>query len=186
MYRQLNNTINTVISYEAPQERPISYSELSNYHTTTLKTWIGGFRNRPEEWTEPKNWYPTGVPSWTDKVILGGYSQHKCHIATGVDNVSALCVLRGAMLVIGKEASLTIDGELADPLGMLGDSGLSNAGIVKVEGELSIRNVALKGINNCGLLINEGRINADQTVSTQNEDWGRYTDRGERVFQMPG
>jgi len=158
---------------------------MAEYHTTTLKTWIGGFRNRPEEWTEPKNWYPEGVPSWTDKVILGGYSKHKCHIATGVDDISALSILPGMTLVIGEEARLTIDGELADPLGMLGDSGLTNAGIIKVEGTLSICNVALKGIHNNGVLINEGRINADSSVSTDNEDWGRYYDKGERIFQMP-
>ncbi len=175
-----------MISYAAPQERPISTCQLADYHTTTVKTWIGGFRNRPEEWTEPNNWYPHGVPSWTDKVILGGYSKHKCHIATGVDDISALSVLPGATLVIGEEARLTIDGSLADPLGMLGDSGLSISGIVKNEGTLSILNTALKGIRNSGLLINQGRINADSTVSTQSEDWGRYADRGERIFQMPG
>ena len=174
-----------MISYIAPQERPIAPCQLANYHTTTLKTWIGGFRNRPEEWTEPMNWYPHGVPSWTDKVIIGGYSKHKCHVATGVDDVSALCVLDGARLVIGEDARLTIDGELADPLGMLGDSGLSISGIVQVKGTLCIRNAALKGITNTGLLVNEGRINADSTVSTNKEDWGRYADKGERIFQLP-
>ncbi|MFK8056566.1 MAG: hypothetical protein AB8F78_10635 [Saprospiraceae bacterium] len=159
---------------------------MANFHTTTLKTWIGGFRNRPEEWTEPKNWYPHGVPSWTDKVILGGYSKHRCHIATGVDDISALSVLTGATLVIGEDARLTVDGLMADPLGMLGDSGLSNSGIVHNKGELSIRNVALQGIHNRGLLVNEGRIYADGSVSSDDSDWGRYADRGERVFLLPG
>ncbi len=173
-----------MISYVAPEERIISPRELADFHTTSLKTWIGGYRNRPEEWTEPKNWYPHGVPSWTDKVIIGGYSKHKCHIATGVDDVSALSILDGATLVIGDDARLTIDGLMADPLGMLGDSGLSNSGILQVLGQLSIRNVALQGVFNRGLIVNEGRIYADGSVSAKDDDWGRYADRGERVFLL--
>ncbi len=173
-----------MISYEAPEERIISRRELADFHTTTLKTWIGGYRNRPEEWTEPKNWYPHGVPSWTDKVILGGYSRHKCHIATGVDDVSAISILDNATLVIGKNARLTIDGLMADPLGMLGDSGLSNSGVVHIQGQLSIRNVALQGILNRGHIINEGRIYADGSVSCCEKLWGRYADRGDRVFLL--
>ena len=173
-----------MISYQAPQERIISQRELADFHTTTLKTWIGGYRNRPEEWTEPKNWYPHGVPSWTDKVIIGGYSKHKCHIATGVDDVSAICILEGGRLVIAKDARMTIDGLMADPLGMLGDSGLNNCGILQVFGELSIRNVALQGVYNKGLIVNEGRIYADGSVSCCDKLWGRYAERGERVFLL--
>lgn len=171
-----------MIAYQAPEERR---ALLAQFHTTTLKTWIGGFRNRPEEWTEPHNWYPAGVPSFTDKVIIGGYSRHTCHIATGVDDVSALSVLPGATLTIAAEASLTVNGMLADPLGLLGDSGLSNAGTIYNYGSLGLRNAALQGICNEGWIENHGNIVADESISSQEEHWGRYTDRGERVFLMP-
>ena len=158
---------------------------LADFHTTTLKTWIGGYRNRPEEWTEPNNWYPTGVPGWSDKVIVGGYGTHRCHVATPTDDVSALSVLPGASLVIGERGRLTVDGLRADPLGLLGDSGVSNAGLIRVSGELSLRNAALRGIHNTGLIINEGRIYADASISAGDEDWGRYRDLGHRVFLLP-
>ncbi len=174
-----------MIAYEAPDETPIGRKLLTDYHTTTLKTWIGGYRNRPEEWTEARNWYPTGVPGWNDKVILGGYSKHRCNIATGVDDIAALCVLPGATLVLAKAGRLTIDGLLSDPLGMLGDSGLYNAGCIEVQGQLSIRNAALKGIRNHGRLRNDGRIYADCSVSTCPSDWGEFADYGERVFLSP-
>ena len=173
-----------MIAYEAPQERPISRTLLGDYHTTNLKTWIGGFRNRPQEWTEPKNWYPEGVPGWSDKVIIGGYGNHMCNVATGVDDVSALTVLPGAQLQIARKGRLTIDGLLADPLGMLGDSGLSNGGTLLVDGCLTLRNAALKGIYNQGTIVNTGAIYADESVSCASLDWGDYREEGERVFMV--
>ena len=171
-----------MIAYEAPQERPICRRLLHDYHTTTLKTWIGGYRNRPSEWTEPKNWYPEGVPGWSDKVILGGYGTHACNIATGVDDVSALSILPDARLRIDVGGRLTVDGLLADPLGMLGDSGLSNAGHLHIRGVLTLRNAALQGICNQGSIINDGRIDADASISTSAAAWGDYTESGERCF----
>lgn len=171
-----------MIAYVTPDERPICRRGLADFHTTTLKTWIGGYRNRPEEWTEPQNWYPAGVPSHTDKVIIGGYSRHRCHVATGVDDVSALSVLPGATLALGPNASLAVDGELADPLGILGDSGLSNAGTIRNAGTLILRNAALRGIDNRGWIHNEGTIYADGSVTEQPSAWGRYRERGVREF----
>ena len=171
-----------MIAYQAPQERPISRRLLADYHTTTLKTWIGGYRNRPEEWTEPKNWYPEGVPGWSDKVIIGGYGSHCCNIATGVDDISALSILPAGKLVIASAGRLTIDGLLADPLGMLGDSGLSNAGTLHIQGCLSLRNAALYGIHNQGTILNDGHIYADDSISCEGFAWGNFEDRGKRVF----
>lgn len=171
-----------MIAYQTPEERPIAKHLLSNYHTTTLKTWIGGYRYRPQEWTEPKNWYPQGVPSWNDKVILGGYTKHTCNITSGVDDISALCILKGATLIISKRGRLTIDGLLADPLGMLGDSGLSNSGTIRNSGQLMLRNAAYEGIRNEGIMENEGKIFADESISTSSIHWGDFSDRGERVF----
>ena len=173
-----------MIAYNAPEERPITRKLLAEYHTTTLKTWIGGYRNRPEEWTEPKNWYPEGVPGWSDKVIIGGYRSHRCHIATGVDDVSALAILPGAHLEIGEGGRLTVDGLLADPLGMLGDSGLSNAGHLDVRGRLTLRNAALQGIQNQGSIHNEGKIYADESVSCSSSDWGDFDNYGSRIFMV--
>lgn len=157
---------------------------MADYHSTRLKTWIGGVRRRPEDWSEPRNWFPSGVPSWTDKVVIGGYGRHRCTISREVDDVSALSVLQGAKLLIDHEGRLAVDGLLADPLGFLGDSGLAVAGILQVRGHLSLRNAALRGIRNTGLLVNEGHIYADATISTDDADWGRYADRGKRVFTL--
>jgi len=96
-----------------------------------------------------------------------------------------LNILEGATLHIAKGSRLTVDGLCVDLLGMLGGSGLKNGGILKVKGQLSIRNVALRGIQNTGILVNEGRIYADSTVSNADEDWGQYADLGERVFLLP-
>lgn len=174
-----------MIPYEAPEERPISPKRMADYHSTSLKTWIGGTRRRAESWSEPRNWFPHGTPSWTDKVVVGGYGRHRCAIDAVVDDVSALSILAGAKLIIAERGRLAVDGLLADPLGLLGDSGLHIAGILEVRGRLALRNAALRGIRNTGLLINEGEIFADATISTDDADWGRYADRGQRVFTFP-
>ncbi len=175
-----------VISYTAPEERTIRPECMADYHTTALKTWIGGSRKRAESWNHPANWYPFGVPKRSDKVIIGGYGLHRCTLRTSVECISGLSILPQAKLVIEADGSLCVDGCLADPHGMLGDSGLSNHGLLHVRGELILRNAALQGIANHGLIINEGCISTDASVSTQDEDWGRYADRGERKFLLPG
>ena len=175
-----------MIPYEAPDERPISPKKMADFHTTALKTWIGGTRQMQESWSEAQNWFPVGVPSWTDKVIIGGYGRHRCVVDGPVDDVSALAVLPGAKLVVERRGRLAIDGLFADPLGLLGDSGLHIQGILQVRGQLSLRNAALRGIRNTGLLINEGQIFADSTISADDADWGHYADRGARVFTLRG
>ena len=175
-----------MIPYEAPEERPISPQGMADFHSTSLKTWIGGARRHAESWSVPENWFPSGVPCWTDKVVVGGYGQHRCVVREHVDDVSALSVLAGAKLVVEPTGRLSIDGLFADPLGFLGDSGLHVAGILQVKGQLALRNAALRGIRNTGLLINECQIFADASISTDDADWGRYADRGQRVFMLPG
>ncbi len=166
----------------APDERPISAAELGSYTFSKVKTWIGGYRNRPQEWTEPLNWYPKGVPDWQDKVVIGGYGRHRCHVATGVDEVLSVHVLRQATLHIAKLGGLTINGLFADPLGLVCSSGLSNEGTVEVVGNLALRNTSDGGIYNGGIISNRGSILADTTVTRDLERWGRYIEMGSRHY----
>ncbi len=160
----------------------MSAAELGSYAFSKVKTWIGGYRDRPQEWTEPLNWYPVGVPDARDKVVVGGYGRHRCHVATGVDEVLSLHVLRQATLHIGKAGILTVDGLWADPLGLICGSGLSNEGTVEIAGTLGLRNTSSGGIENQGLISNRGRIIADATVTQVKSRWGRYLDLGTRQY----
>ena len=172
-----------MIAYEAPEERILGLHQLADYHTTRLKTWIGGYRESPEAWSEPNNWYPAGVPELTDKVIVGGYGTHRCFVAERVDEVSALAILPSAKVVVGRRGGLTVDGTLADPLGLLGDSGLSNAGLLHNDGLFEIRNAAVHGIMNRGLFINRGLVRTDRSVTDADEYWGKFIDLGVREYR---
>ena len=167
-----------MFSLMPPEERCLSLAELRDYRTTSVKTWIGGYRNRPQAWTEPRNWYPVGVPSWRDRVTVGGYSRHRCTVPTGVDPIAALTILPGATLIVDEKACLKVDGKYADPLGVLGASGVINDGCLHVKGEFAIRHATHGGITNNGLLINRGCVSVDQSVTDCLLRWGHMTDLG--------
>ena len=168
----------------APVERALSLAELGAYTMSRVKTWIGGFRQNPESWSEPRNWYPRGVPEWQDKVVIGGYGRHRCHIDRPVDAVMSVHVLRQARLHIGDAGVLSIDGLFADPLGLICGSGLHNEGSVEIDGSLILRNVTSGGIDNCGLLANRGRISADNKVTRSPSAWGHFVNSGTRDYRV--
>ncbi len=165
----------------APDERPISAVDLSAYTLARVKTWIGGYRSRPEEWTEPHNWYPVGVPDWQDKIVIGGYGKHRCRVTSSTEDVLSIHVLQQARLDITKYGSLIINGLFADPLGLICGSGLSNEGTVEIAGSLSLRNTSSGGVLNVGLISNRGRILADLTVTQDRSRWGHYVELGARI-----
>ncbi len=165
-----------------PDERRIDRLELRQYTTTSVKTWIGGYRNRPEEWTEPRNWFPHGVPTWRDRVTVGGYSRHRCNVATGVDPVASLAILIGATVVVAEHASLAIDGTFTDPMGLLGGSGIHIEGSLHVKGDLTIRHSTGGGIVNSGIIVNRGRLRVDESVTDCPLRWGHLTNLGQTEY----
>ena len=171
-----------MIAYQAPEERLISLSQLRDYQASYYKIWLGGCRGRAQDWSEPRNWYPHGVPEWFDRVIIGGYSRHCCVIDKPVSDVGSVCILPNAKLHILEKGRLTIDGLKSDPAGLTGDAGLANQGFIKVRGFLSLRNARQGGILNRGIIINEGRIQSEGTIDSDDQAWGLVHDRGERVF----
>ena len=171
-----------MLLYTAPDERAIELQCLGDYITSRVKTWIGGFRNRPQEWTEPMNWFPVGVPGPRDKVLIGGYTRHCCHVATGTDEILSLHILYQATVRIGISGRLTIDGTLADPLGLICGSGLTNDGTLEVLGSLGLYNTTSGGVENGGLISNRGTILVDHSVSLCAQRWGHCITTGERIL----
>ena len=163
-----------------PDERLVTADELRDLRSTSVKTWIGGYRNRSDDWTEPRNWFPVGVPRATDRVIIGGYCRHRCRVASAVGPITALTVLPGATFVVDCCGSLTVDGCHADPLGLLGDSGVCNAGCLQILGALSILHANAGGIFNTGIVLNRGSIYVDASVTDCSHRWGHLTDLGRR------
>ena len=166
----------------SPEERALSARQLADYTLSHLRTWIGGSRRRSEDWNEPKNWFPVGVPDLHDRVVIGGYGRHRCYVGTEVEPVMSIHVLPEARLVVGPAALLSVDGLFADPYGVVCDSGLYNEGTVEVAGTLVLRNVTAGGILNEGLLCNRGRIQTCERVTRCVRAWGRYLDSGERRY----
>ena len=165
-----------------PRERALTARELDTYSMARLRTWIGGTRRRTEDWSEPRNWFPVGVPDWHDKVIIGGYGRHRCLVSGEVDAVMSIHVLSDARLLVAARGILRVDGLFADPFGVVCDSGLYNEGTVEVAGTLVLRNVTAGGIRNEGLICNRGRIATCDKVTRCETAWGRFLDSGDREY----
>lgn len=173
---------NTMLRHTAPTERALTEEEIGAYTMSRIRTWIGGVRRSPEDWHEPRNWFPAGVPEWHDKVIIGGYGRHRCRVTTDADAVMSVHVLPQASLLVARRGTLRIDGLFSDPLGLVCDSGLHNEGQVEIIGTLALRNVTSGGIHNEGLLCNRGEISTCEKVTRCAAAWGRFLNTGHRRY----
>lgn len=171
-----------MILQESPEKLLDLAEFLTYYHKATLKTWIGGARLNPQSWENPMNWYPNGVPSWADKVVIGGYGNHKCTISQTVEDITGLKILPNAKLHILSKGKLCIDGQLADQGGIIKDDGLFNEGMFINNGQLTIKNSNSNGVQNNGIIVNEGTIFTDHLISNELITWGRLIDRGQRFL----
>lgn len=171
-----------MLRYTSPPERALRAEELDTYTMSRIRTWIGGVRKAPEEWSEPRNWYPVGVPDWQDKVVIGGYGRHRCRVCGVADAVMSVHVLPGASLVVARAGCLVVDGLFSDPLGLICDSGLYNEGQIEINGALALRNVTAGGIQNEGLVCNRGRITTCARVTRCDAAWGNFLNTGRREY----
>ena len=112
---------------------------LTTIRAQTTATWIGGTPGKPCDWNTPYNWREGRVPDENAQVIIPSDRQYYPVIITEVPDIDALLIAGGARLKLESGASLSI----------LGGSG------------------RLEGLTVLGLIVNEGKLNADITGTLQ-------------------
>jgi len=73
------------------------------------KTWTGA---SGENWNEPGNWSPAGVPVYLDNIVIPASVPNMPRVSINGFECSDVTILHGAILTIDPDFSLTINGHL--------------------------------------------------------------------------
>lgn len=109
-------------------------------------SWIGGTPGSETEWSNPKNWSENRVPDWSDEsVIIADIRTQSGFFPTISKEVNEIGHLRlegGAILTIGVNGKLIINGSDTYNFGILNIGSIINYGFV------SIKNTGLTPLEN--------------------------------------
>ncbi len=117
--------------YSAANMSYICLDDISIYGATA--TWNGTVSNN---WNEPMNWTPNGVPNTYQTVIIPSGSIYSPSISSTGLFCKELTIHTGATLMINPGSVITIDGNLVIQNG----SSMNNQGLVNVNGNALIQN----------------------------------------------
>ena len=127
---------------------------LTTISAQTTATWIGGTPGKPCDWNSPYNWSEGRVPDENAQVIIPSDRQYYPVIITEVPDIDALLIAGGARLKLESGASLSILGGC---------------------GRLEVLTVV-------GLIVNEGKLNAEITGTAQAGMSGKIVGAGICIF----
>ncbi|MEZ4884067.1 MAG: T9SS type A sorting domain-containing protein [Chitinophagales bacterium] len=145
------------------------YVSVIGFLLTTLcfgQVWTGAVDNN---WSNPQNWNPNGVPTARIEIPI---TTNKPTIFQAVPNIQSLTVKEGASFNIAINGVLQILNEHTS-------IGLNNNGTIQNQGSIIIEDAASFGISNNGTLVNTGSIASNNMGTHGLFNFKNFTNNGQ-------
>lgn len=154
---QIHNTMKTILSTIS-----LFFVLQMAASAQTTATWMGGTPGRSQDWNCPTNWKEGSVPDEFSQVIIPADRHTYPVIKTEVEDIDALRVDGGSMLIVEAKGAITILGETGRLNGVSILGTVQNEGVIRYEG-LGNASAQISGnISGHGTMLDLSSLTADK------------------------